>query len=66
MCFDKEESSKSKREHEKKPKIACLGLTYKPDIDDLRESPALYIVKTLIKKGITFYLLSQILKKLRD
>jgi UDP-N-acetyl-D-mannosaminuronic acid dehydrogenase len=27
----------------KKPVIACLGLSYKPDIDDLRESPALSI-----------------------
>jgi UDP-N-acetyl-D-mannosaminuronic acid dehydrogenase len=28
-------------------KIACLGLTFKPDIDDLRESPALSIVKQI-------------------
>lgn len=27
----------------KRPVIACLGLSYKPDIDDLRESPALSI-----------------------
>jgi UDP-N-acetyl-D-mannosaminuronic acid dehydrogenase len=27
--------------------IACYGLTFKPDIDDLRESPALEIVKSL-------------------
>jgi UDP-N-acetyl-D-mannosaminuronic acid dehydrogenase len=27
--------------------IACLGLAYKPDIDDLRESPALDIVREL-------------------
>lgn len=27
--------------------IACYGLSFKPDIDDLRESPALQIVKTL-------------------
>lgn len=28
-------------------KIVCLGLAFKPDIDDLRESPALEITKTL-------------------
>ncbi len=31
----------------KNPKIACLGLAFKPDIDDLRESPALEITKML-------------------
>ena len=35
----------------KKVKIACLGLTYKPDVDDLRESRALKIAKTLLKEG---------------
>jgi UDP-N-acetyl-D-mannosaminuronic acid dehydrogenase len=30
-----------------KPVIACLGLSYKPDIDDLRESPAVDIVADL-------------------
>jgi UDP-N-acetyl-D-mannosaminuronic acid dehydrogenase len=29
------------------PVIACLGLTYKPDVDDLRESPALQIAREL-------------------
>jgi len=36
----------------KKPVIACLGLTFKADIDDLRESPALYIVKELATMNV--------------
>jgi UDP-N-acetyl-D-mannosaminuronic acid dehydrogenase len=30
--------------------IAIMGLAFKPDIDDLRESPALYIAEALTKK----------------
>jgi len=30
-------------------KIACLGLAFKPNIDDLRESPSLQIVEELVK-----------------
>lgn len=30
------------------PKIACLGLAFKPDVDDLRHSPALKVAKDLI------------------
>lgn len=33
------------------PKIACLGLTFKPDIDDLRVSPALEIASSLVAQG---------------
>jgi UDP-N-acetyl-D-mannosaminuronic acid dehydrogenase len=36
----------------KSPTIACLGLSYKPDIDDLRESPAVDIVEALAKEKI--------------
>ena len=31
----------------KKPKVACLGLSYKADVDDLRESPALKIAQSI-------------------
>lgn len=34
------------------PKIACLGLAFKADIDDLRESPALEIVLALQKMNL--------------
>ncbi len=34
-----------------RPKIACLGLAFKPDIDDLRESPALEITTELALAG---------------
>jgi UDP-N-acetyl-D-mannosaminuronic acid dehydrogenase len=42
---------KFEKENRLKPKIACLGLAFKPDVDDLRESPALYVVKRLINEG---------------
>lgn len=29
--------------------IACYGLAFKPDIDDLRESPAMEIVKEIVE-----------------
>jgi UDP-N-acetyl-D-mannosaminuronic acid dehydrogenase len=33
----------------KQPKIACYGITYKPDVDDVRESPALEIVEAVAR-----------------
>ena len=33
-------------------KVACYGLAFKPDIDDLRESPALEITKKLAEQGL--------------
>ena len=48
----KNEALKFEIENKRKPQIACMGLAFKPDIDDLRESPALYIVRRLINEGI--------------
>ena len=38
-------------------RVTALGLSYKPDVDDLRESPAIEIVQSLIGKGaeVLFY-----------
>ena len=43
-----------KRHAEKfvRPVIACLGLAYKADVNDLRESPALKIVRSLISDRV--------------
>lgn len=34
------------------PSIACMGLAYKPDVDDLRESPSVEAVKNMASRGI--------------
>jgi len=36
----------------KEPVIACLGLSYKKDVDDLRESPAVEIVRRLAEEKV--------------
>jgi UDP-N-acetyl-D-mannosaminuronic acid dehydrogenase len=38
------------REHDREPVIACMGLAFKPDIDDLRESPAKYIASRIVSE----------------
>ncbi len=42
---------KFENENKRKAKVACMGLAFKPNIDDLRESPALYITRRLIADG---------------
>lgn len=39
-------------ENKRKPLIACMGLAFKPNIDDLRESPAVTVVKALEKEDV--------------
>ena len=42
---------RERAERFKHPVVACLGLSYKPDVDDLRESPAIAIVAQLARGG---------------
>jgi UDP-N-acetyl-D-mannosaminuronic acid dehydrogenase len=46
------EKVRAKAKRIKSPVIACLGLSYKPDVDDLRESPAVTIVEELVKAKV--------------
>jgi len=48
----KNEALTFEKENGEIAKIACMGLAFKPDIDDLRESPALYITRELISNGL--------------
>jgi UDP-N-acetyl-D-mannosaminuronic acid dehydrogenase len=43
---------KAKSAKFKSPKIACLGLAFKADVDDLRESPSVKIVRQLMEEKI--------------
>jgi UDP-N-acetyl-D-mannosaminuronic acid dehydrogenase len=36
-----------------RPTVACLGLTYKADVDDIRESPSIEVVRLLRHAGCT-------------
>ncbi len=38
-------------DNNKKPTIALMGMAFKPDIDDLRESPSLQVADTLLDEG---------------
>jgi UDP-N-acetyl-D-mannosaminuronic acid dehydrogenase len=52
-CAEKIVSAKQKfeLEHNRKPSIALMGLAFKPNIDDLRESPAKYIVQRVLQNS---------------
>ncbi|OIQ27399.1 MAG: UDP-N-acetyl-D-mannosamine dehydrogenase [Bacteroidetes bacterium MedPE-SWsnd-G2] len=52
-CAEKIQNAKLQFElkHGRKPKTALLGLAFKPNIDDLRESPAKYIVQKVLQNA---------------
>ena len=54
--IDKVKASADKFKH---PVIGCLGLAFKADVDDLRESPALNIVKQLQQENVGEILIAE-------
>ena len=50
-CAEKIQNARLEFElkHGRKPVIACMGLAFKPNIDDLRESPAKYIAQKVLQ-----------------
>ena len=50
-CAEKVKTAKLEYQlkHGRKPSIALMGLAFKPNIDDLRESPAKYIVQRVLQ-----------------
>src|SRR5690606_10131656 len=50
-CAEKVQTAKLQFElkHSRKPNIALMGLAFKPNIDDLRESPAKYIAQKVLQ-----------------
>ncbi|QCX01861.1 UDP-N-acetyl-D-mannosamine dehydrogenase [Aggregatimonas sangjinii] len=52
-CAEKIKTSKLEFElkHGRKPSIALMGLAFKPNIDDLRESPAKYIAQKVLQNA---------------
>jgi UDP-N-acetyl-D-mannosaminuronic acid dehydrogenase len=52
-CAEKIQNAKLQFElaHGRKPKTAIMGLAFKPNIDDLRESPAKYIAQKVLQNA---------------
>lgn len=49
--------------NKKRPIIACMGLAFKPNVDDLRESPALHIAEYLKDKNFDILVSEPNIKK---
>lgn len=48
----KSEIESFREKYSREPLVACMGLAFKPNIDDLRESPALWVFQQLVSAGI--------------
>lgn len=48
----KSEVASFQEQHGRDPLVACMGLAFKPNIDDLRESPALWVFQQMVSAGI--------------
>ncbi len=50
-CAEKVQNAmlKFELEHKRKPRVAMMGLAFKPNIDDMRESPAKYITTKVMQ-----------------
>jgi len=46
----------------KNPKVTLFGLSYKENVDDIRESPSIYIYNALFKKGINVSIFDPLVK----
>ncbi len=55
-----------KNKFNKEPRVTCLGISYKPDIDDLRESPALFIVENLLKLKVNLKVCEPFISEHKD
>ena len=52
--------------NKKNSKVVCFGATFKPNIDDVRESPALEIINSLIYKGFDVCVSDPNIKSYKD
>ncbi len=59
-------SSSFEKEFNRKPVVGCFGLTFKPDVEDLRNSPALTIVDSLIKQNFKIKVCEPNISKFRN
>lgn len=62
----KNEALMFEKENGIKAKIACMGLAFKPNIDDMRESPALYITRRLISEGMEVFPVEPNIKSMNE